>query len=118
MFHGISKVFNKEQLEEYLNASWNLIHVSKSDFDKDRSVFHICSAHLLHRISYKLERNIKPTKHMKRMILYVMARLISCTSFNDFEQLFTALCMLCLAKKTYPEINPYVSKIENTEKKK
>ena len=42
-----------------------------------------------------------------------MARLVVvCTNFDEFEHLFNALCMVCLAKTIYPEIRNYFYKIE------
>ena len=42
-----------------------------------------------------------------------MARLVvACTNFDEFEHLFNALCMVCLAKTIYPEIRNYFYKIE------
>ena len=44
--------------------------------------------------------------------MFLIARLVACTSFDEFEQLFTALCMICLAKNIYPEIVQYISKVQ------
>ena len=114
MLHSICKIFNKEQLVDYLDACWYFVHNSQSNFDKKRSVLHICSAHLIHRISYKLERKMRTNKVVKRFIMFVMARLISSTEFEKFEQLFIALCMLCLARRKFPEIELYVNTIEKS----
>ena len=113
MLHSICRIFNKEQLEDYLDACWDFIHNSAHKFERNRSVLHICSAHLMHRISYKLERNMRISKVLKRFIMFVMARLVSSTKFENFEQLFIALCMLCLSRRKFPEINLHVNIIEN-----
>ena len=78
-------------------------------------VIHICSAHIMHRFSYKIERKLlsKPPKETKRFLMFVMARLISCTSLDEMDQLFTSLCMLCFSRVRYPEIEKYFDKIEN-----
>ena len=49
----------------------------------------------MNRISYKLERTMKIKKSMKRLFMFLIPRLVACTNFDEFEQLFTALCMIC-----------------------
>ena len=75
--------------------------LSRSDRDRrarwNKSVLHICSAHFLHRISYKLGHTMKTKKYTKGTFMFIMARLIACTNFDELEQLFVALCMVCLA---------------------
>ena len=69
----------------------------------------------MHRFSYKIERKLlsKPPKDTKRFLMFVMARLISCTSLDEMDQLFTSLCMLCFSRVRYPEIEKYFDKIKN-----
>ena len=69
----------------------------------------------MHRFSYKIERKLcsKPSKHTKRFLMFVMARLISSTSLDEVDQLFTSLCMLCFSKVRYLEIEKYIDKLEN-----
>ena len=45
----------------------------------------------MNRISYKLEHTMKIKKSIKRLFMFLIARLVACTSFDEFEQLFTAL---------------------------
>ena len=66
----------------------------------------------MNRISYKLEHTMKIEKSIKRLFMLLIAILVACTSFEEFEQLFTALCMICLAKNIYPEIVQYISKVQ------
>ena len=81
-----------------------------------RVYFNICTAHLVHRISYILEHTMKIKKSMKIIFLYKIARLVQCAVFDKFKQLFIALSMVCLAKSIYPEIQQYIAKIENAIK--
>ena len=57
---------------------------------------------------------MKTKKYTKGTFMFIMARLVACTNFDELEQLFVALCMVCLAKHVYPEIHQYVQKIENS----
>ena len=42
-----------------------------------------------------------------------MARLISCTTLDEMDQLFTSLCILCLSRVKYLEIEQYCEKLQN-----
>ena len=118
LLHSICKIFNRQHLEDYLNTCWQYIQTSQTEKYWDKSILHICSAHLMNRISYKLEHTMKIKKSIKRIFMFLMARLVACTNIGEFEQLFTALCMVCLAKRIYPEIQQYISKIEKAIKSK
>ena len=39
--HSICRIFNKEQLEYYIDACWDFIHNSPQKFVKNRSVLHL-----------------------------------------------------------------------------
>ena len=94
MLHSICKIFNRQHLEDYLNTCWQYIQTSQTEKYWDKSTLHICSAHLMNRISYKLEHTMKIKKSIKRIFMFLMARLVACTNIGEFEQLFTALCMV------------------------
>ena len=70
----------------------------------------------MHRNSYKLEHTMKIKKSTKRILIFLMARLVACTNFDEFEQLFIALCMVYFAKSIYPEIRQYLHQIEKPVK--
>ena len=42
-----------------------------------------------------------------------MARMVSCTVFDEMNQLFISLCMTSLSKNLYPEIRKYFHKLDN-----
>ena len=44
--------------------------------------------------------------------MFVMARLVSCISLGEMYQLFTSLCILCLSRVRYFEIEEYVDKFD------
>ena len=73
----------------------------------------------MNRISYKLEHTtMKIKKSLKRIFMFLMARLVACTNIDEFEQLFTPLSLTCLAKRIYPEIQQYIYIIEKAIKSK
>ena len=46
------------------------------------------------------------------MMMFIMARITSCTTL-EVDQLFTSLCISCLSRMRYPEVEQYVKKLEN-----
>ena len=44
--------------------------------------------------------------------MFLLTRLVACTNFDEFEQLFTSLCIICHVKNIYPEIVQYISKVQ------
>ena len=93
----------------YLNACWQSV-IKKEDIGNNgiKTVIHICFAHIMHRImhSYKIERKLtkRPSKETKRVIMFIMARITSCTTLEEVDQLFTALCISCLSQMKCLEI--------------
>ena len=79
-----------------------------------KTVIHICSAHIMHRFSYRIERKLtkRPSKETKRVIMFIMARITSCTTLEEVDQLFTSLCISCLSQMKYPEIEQHIKKLE------
>ena len=108
MLHSVCNSFNKQTLEDYLATSWQVIHTPKS-IKPPKTIIHICSAHIMNRLSYKLSRKFRIDQLRKRKVMFIMARFVSCTALDELKQLFVALCITSLAKKNYPEIEDFFS---------
>ena len=67
----------------------------------------------MNRFSYKLGHNFQLDKQRKQKIMFIMARMVSCTVFDEMNQLFISLCMISLSKNLYPEIQKYFDKLDN-----
>lgn len=67
----------------------------------------------MNRFSYKIEHKLRPTKETKRVMMFIMARITSCTTLEEVDQLFTSLCISCLSRMRYPEVEQYIKKLEN-----
>ena len=115
MLHSVCNCFNGESQDMYLIACWERISPDEICTHAIKTVLHICSAHIINRFSYKIERKLTKNlnKETERFIMFVMARLISCSTLDELNQLFTSLCMLCLSRVRYPEIEQYIEKLEN-----
>ena len=110
MIYSICQSFNHENLEGYLNACWEMNQCSSSVI-YSKTVIHICSAHIMHRFSHKLNYTLRASKETKRRILFVMARLINSVSFKEIDSLFFALCVSVLPK-LYSEVQQNISILE------
>ena len=55
MMHSTCLVFNKISILNYLQYSWEFI--ANNENLGAITVLHLCSAHIMHRISYNLKRN-------------------------------------------------------------
>ena len=67
----------------------------------------------MNRFSYKLGHNFQFDKQRKQKIMFIMARMVSCTVFDEMNELFISLCMISLSKNLYPEIPKYFDKLDN-----
>ena len=115
MLHSVCRSFNIQTFDMYLKDCWEKISQDEIGIHPINTEIHICSAHIMHRFSYKIERKLcnKPKKETKLFIIFLMARLISCTTLDELDQLFTSLCMLCFSSVRNKEIENYISKLEN-----
>ena len=64
MLHSVCNSFNKQTLEDYLNTSWQVIHTPKST-NPPKTIIHICSAHIINRLSYELSHKFRIDKLQK-----------------------------------------------------
>ena len=113
MLHSVCYSFFKETLENYLNTCWQYIQTLSSSTHSPKTIIHICKAHVMNRFSYKLGHNFQLDKQRKQKIMFIMARMVSCTVFDEMNQLFISLCMINLSKNLYPEIQKYFDKLDN-----
>ena len=87
MLYSVCHSFNIYTLDLYLKDCWGKISQDEIGTHPINTVIHIiCSAHIMHRFSYKIDRELcnKPKKETKRFIMFVMARLISCKTLDEF----------------------------------
>ena len=119
MLHSVCNCFNTQTLDMYLNACWqNVINKENIGNNGINTVIHICSTHIMNRFNYKIERKLskRPLKETKQVIMFIMARITSCTTLEEVEQLFTSLCMSCLFRMKYPKIEQHIIKLEKAIK--
>ena len=84
----------------YLKYCWDFI--ANNEYLGDIiTVLHLCSAHIMHRISYNLNKKFKLEKSLRRRILHVFGRMVNCRHMNEINKPFGLVCyILCSKKKT------------------
>ena len=55
---------------------------------------------------------MKTSKKTKNMLLFVMARLINCDSFEEIYKIFISSSISCFARIIYPEIQEYIAMLQ------
>ena len=115
MLHSACQSFNHENLENYLKSCWQItntsLQISESKI-QPKTVIHICTAHIMHRFSYKLDRTMRVQKNTKKILLFAMARFVNSSTLEELRHLFVALSISCIAKKLYPEVQKYIGDLE------
>ena len=62
---SVCNVFLKYNIDSYLDICWNKLKIKI----RTQNVFiHLCSAHLLHRIGFYINKKYKLKKHMKKVL--------------------------------------------------
>ena len=115
MLHSTCQSFNHENFENYLKSCWQISKTSWQISESKllpKTVIHICTAHIMHRFSYKLDRTMRVHKNTKKILLFAMARLVNSTTLEELRHLFVALSISCIAKKLYPEVQQYIGDLE------
>ena len=61
LIHSTCIVFNKMNILGYLESSWKIVNTDGGSLGT-LSVIHLCSAHIMHRMSHNLTKHIKLIK--------------------------------------------------------
>ena len=100
LIHSTCLAFNKFTILSYLQNCWEYIHNNKNLIEST-TVLHLCSAHIMHRISYNLGKKFLIEKQLKRIILHAFGRMVNCNQMDEIDQIFGLLCyILCCKKQT------------------
>ena len=110
MIHSTCLAFNKFSIFNYLQYCWEFI--ANNENIGVITVLHLCSAHIMHRISYNLNKKFKLEKAIKRIILHVFGRMVNCRQMNESNQLFGLGCYILCSKK---QTSVYCHKLNQLE---
>ena len=96
MIHSTCSAFNKFTILNYLQNCWRFVN-NGEDLNVT-TVLHLCSAHVMHRISYNLDKKFKIDKQIKRIILHVFGRILNSNNIHEIDHLFELLCYVLCSK--------------------
>ena len=104
IMHSTCLAFNKLSISLYLAQCWEIVNnktITKSDIP---TVLHLCSAHILHRINYKLDRINKLDKKVKRLVLHSFGTMVKSNNIEEIRLVFESLCILLNTKSRLPQV--------------
>ena len=92
-------MFSIQQISilNYLQYCWEFI--ANNENSRAITVLHLCSAHIMHRISYNFNKKFKLEKVLKRIILHAFSHMVNCRHMNEINQLFGLVCYILCSKK-------------------
>ena len=76
IMHSTCLAFNKLSIAVYLCKCWEIIHGKTSTKLTIPTVLHLCSAHFMHQISYKLDKKNKIDKKVKCLVLNAFGAMV------------------------------------------
>ena len=99
MIHSTCLAFNKFTFFIYHESCRETI--TNNEELHFTTVLHLCSAHVMHRISYNIGKKFKLDKKVKKVILHVFGRMLTSKNILEIYHLFELLCfVLCCEKST------------------
>ena len=111
MMHSTCIAFNKISIMSYLDKCWEFVDNLKSKLDIT-TVLHLCSAHIMHRVSYNLDKRYKIDKRLKHVILHVLGTMVQSTKINEIDLLFESLCYLLGSEFMLPIVSSSMLDLE------
>ena len=88
----------------YLAQCWEIV-TNKTTTKLDiPTVLHLCSAHILHRISYKLDRINKLDRRVKRLVLHSFGTMVKSNNIEEIRLVFESLCILLTTEFRLPQV--------------
>ena len=76
----------------YLESCWSIVNTDQGS-PCTLTVIHLCSAHVMHRLSHNLTKTFKIDKKMKQLILHVFTAVLRSITMREIDRLFTLLCI-------------------------
>ena len=102
VIHSTCIAFNKMNILGYLESCWSIVNTDQGS-PCTLAVIHLCSAHVMHKLSHNLTKTFKIDKKLKQLILHVFAALLGSITMGEIDRIFTLLCIV-LSNKDSNEI--------------
>ena len=100
LIHSVCSAFLKCDLETYLNNCWTKIEFDpEGEFIDYNTIVHLCSAHLLHGITFHVNKKFKLNKNAKKLLLHSIGFIIRSSDMSKINNVFNSLCLVFLSKQ-------------------
>ena len=90
MIHSACITFNKSNILGYLESCWKVVSTNVKVMNS-LTVIHLCSAHIMHRLSHNLDKKFKIQKSFKHLTLHVFAVILKAKSMQEINRVFVGL---------------------------
>ena len=117
IMHSSCLSFNKLSIALYLSKCWEI--VNNDNFSKRLTiptVLHLCSAHIMHRISYKIDKDYKIDKKLKRLVLHAFGTMVNSRNIDEIKRVFESLCILLTTESILPLVSKSLLDLEELVK--
>ena len=94
--------FNKINVASYLEKCWQVV-TSNSEINTIKTVFHHCSGHIMHHISYNIDKNFKQ-KITKVLDITCNWYEVKSRDLQQINQIFESLCYIIHSQVISPEL--------------
>ena len=112
MIHSVIATINNTNIINYLDNCLTYCTCNVQNTLNIRTVIHICSAHLLHNLSYILERKFILDKNYLKFILYTFGKIIKSYDFDEVGNIFKCFCKLLSSQVLTPEVGDNISLLD------
>ena len=93
IMHSTWLTFNRLSISLYLTQCWEIVN-NKTTIKSDiPTVLHLCLPHIMHRISYRLDKINKLDK-VKRIVLHSFGTMVKSNNIEEISLVFESLCIL------------------------
>ena len=76
LMHNKCLEFNKLSTASNVSKCWEIVSDKTSTKVTIPTVLHLCSAHIMHQISYKLDKKYKIDKKVKSLVLHAFGTMV------------------------------------------
>ena len=116
LMHSTCLAFNEQSMTIYLSKCWEIVNCKTSAKLNLPTVLHLCSAHIVHSISYKLDKNYKFVKRPKRLVLHACGTMVKSTNIDEINIVFESLCIFMTTESMLPLVTKSLLDLESIVK--
>ena len=109
MIHSACLAFNRINIASYLDNCWEFVNLNSTKLNFP-TVLHLCSAHIMHGLSYKLEKHYKIKNNLKQLILHALGTILKSSRIIEINLVFTSLCYLLSSEFMSSTVNLSLAK--------